>query len=239
VDHGAAGEVEDRPAGGGVGEVQDAADAPDHVRHGAINDQRPEAEKDGHRTELDALGEGAGDQRRGDDGEHQLVDHEALLGDGAAVVGIGIEADAAQEGVLQSADEAVARAEGQRVADHGPENGDQAHHGEALHHGAEDVLAAHQAAIEKDQAGSGHHQDQGGRDQHPGIVAGGLGVMDGLGELGNLFLSGGRRRANARSNDQGAGGNSQADKENQQRDCATTHKIPLQNEFDEQTEMQV
>ena len=82
----------------------------------------------------------------------------------------------------------VAVAEGQRVADDGPENGDQAHHGEALHHGAEDVLAAHQAAVEERQAGAGHQQDQGGGDQHPGVVAGGLRVLDGLLEGGDLGL---------------------------------------------------
>jgi len=61
-----------------------------------------------HGTELDALGKCAGNQRRSDDGEHQLVDHEALLGDGAAVVGVGRESHAAQEGMLKAADEAVA-----------------------------------------------------------------------------------------------------------------------------------
>jgi len=202
----------DWPAGGGVGEVQDAADAPDHVCHGAVNHQRPEAKKDGHGAELDALGECAGDQSRGDDGEHELIDHEALLRDGAAVVGVGIQTDAAQKGVLQATDDAIARAEGQRVANHGPENGDEAHHGEALHHGAEDVLAAHQAAIEEDQAGSGHHQDQRGRNQHPGVVAGGLRVMDGLREGGDLSLGGGWRGAKVGGNGQGMGGNSQTDK---------------------------
>ena len=84
----------------------------------------------------------------------------------------------------------VAVAEGQRVADDGPENGDQAHHGEALHHGAEDVLPAHQAAVEKRQAGAGHQQHQRGRDQHPGVVAGGLGILDGLLQGGDLGLGG-------------------------------------------------
>jgi hypothetical protein len=76
-----------RPAASG--DVQDSAHAPDHVGHGAVNNQRPEEKKDGHGAELDALGKGAGDERRGDDGEHELVDHEGLLGDGAAVVGVG------------------------------------------------------------------------------------------------------------------------------------------------------
>ena len=73
VNHGAAGEVERREVA--AGRVQQPADAPDHVRHRAVDDQRPEREKDGHGAELHALGKGAGDQRRGDDGEHQLIDH--------------------------------------------------------------------------------------------------------------------------------------------------------------------
>ena len=151
-----------------------SAHAPDHVGHGAVDEERPEGEKDGHGAELHALGKCAGDERRGDDGEHELVDHEGLLGNGGGVVGIGSEGDAAQEEVLEAADEPVAVTEGQRVADDGPEDGDQAHHGEALHHGAEDVLFADQAAVEEGQSGAGHEQDEGGGDQHPGVVAGGL-----------------------------------------------------------------
>ena len=186
-----------------------SAHAPDHVRHGAIDEQRPEREEDRHGAELHALGKGAGDQRRGDDGEHQLIDHERLLGNGGGVIGIGSEANALQEEVLEAADKPVAVAEGQRVADDGPENGDQAHHREALHHGAEDVLLAHQAAVEERQAGAGHQQNQGGGGQHPGVVAGELrvesgGLRLGAGSLGfhdgllqgvDLGLGGGQRGA--------------------------------------------
>jgi hypothetical protein len=79
-------------------------------------------------------------------------------------------------------------AEGERIADDGPDDGDQAHHGKALHHGAEDVFLADQAAVEEGQAGAGHEQDQGCGDQHPGVVAGGLGVLDGLLKGGDLSL---------------------------------------------------
>jgi hypothetical protein len=159
------------------------------VGHRAVDEERPEREEDGHGAELHALGKGAGDQRRGDDGEHQLVDHQGLLGNGGGVVEVGREADALEEEVLEAADEPVAVAEGQRVADDGPENGDQAHHGEALHHGAEDVLLAHQAAVEERQSGAGHQQDQGGGGQHPGVIAGklrvgGSGLGLGTGVLG-------------------------------------------------------
>ena len=89
VDHRAAGEVERGNAA--AGGVEQAADAPDHVRHRAVDKQRPEREKHGHGAELHALGKGAGDERRRDDGEHELVDHVGLLGNGGRVVGIGRE----------------------------------------------------------------------------------------------------------------------------------------------------
>ena len=56
-------------------------------------------------------------------------------------------------------------------------------------------LRAHQAAVEERQAGTGHQQDQGGGDQHPGVVAGGLSagagslcVLHGLLQGGDLRL---------------------------------------------------
>ena len=188
VNDGAAGEIQAGKVAAGC--VEQSADAPDHVGHGAIDEERPEGKKHSHGAELHALGKGAGDQGRGDDGEHELVDHVGLLGNGGGVVGVRCETDAAQEEVLEAADEAVAVTEGERVADDSPDHGDQAHHGEALHHGAEDVLLADQAAVEKRQAGSGHQQDQGRGDQHPGVVAGGLGILDGLLKGGDLRLGG-------------------------------------------------
>ena len=64
---------------------------------------------------------GAGDERGRDDGEHQLVDHERALRNGAGVVGIGIGTDAVEEQVLQSAEEGSAFAESDAVADDGPD----------------------------------------------------------------------------------------------------------------------
>ena len=127
-----------------------------------------------HGAEFHALRERAGDQRRRDDGEHELIDHVGLLRNGGGVIGIGRRADAVQEQVAQVADERRAFAERQAVADHGPQHGDHRHQDEAVHHGAEHVLAPHQAAVKQRQAGAGHHQDQRGADQHPGVVAGAL-----------------------------------------------------------------
>ena len=160
--------------------------------HGIVDQQGPEAEEDGHGAELHALGEGSGDEGGGDDGEHELVDHVGLMGDGGGVGGFGGEADSVEEEIIEAADEAVSVAEGEGITDQRPEDGDEAHHGKALHHGAEHVFSADEAAVEERQAGAGHEQDEGGGDQHPGVVAGRLCVGDGFLEGGDLGL-GGRR----------------------------------------------
>jgi hypothetical protein len=37
----------------------------------------------------------------------------------------------------------------------------------------------HQAAVKERQSGAGHHKDQSGTDQHPGVIAGALCGLDG------------------------------------------------------------
>jgi hypothetical protein len=149
--------------------------APHHVRHREVHEEHPQDGEHHHGAKAHALGERAGNQRRRDDGEHELVDHERLVGNGGGVERVGFGSHAAQEEVAQVADERVARGEHQAVAADRPQQGDDGHHGEALHHGAEHVLLAHQAAIEQSQAGAGHHQHERGTDQHPGVIAGRLG----------------------------------------------------------------
>ncbi len=187
MDDGAAGEVEAGKVAA-IG-IEQAARAPDHVRHRAIDKQRPQGEENRHGAEFHALGERSGDERRSNDGEHELVDHVGLLGDGGRVLRWP-QADAAQEHVVQPADERVAVPEGQRIAGDGPQDGDQAHHGEALHHGAENVLFAYQAAVKQGQARPRHQQHQGGGNQHPGVVAGHLGILHGFLQGRDLLLSG-------------------------------------------------
>jgi hypothetical protein len=80
------------------------------------------------------------------DGEHELEDHVGLFGNGGGVAGIRSETDAAQEDMLEAADEAGPV--GRKPATFSPEHGHNCHHGEALHHGAQDIFSAHQAAIE-------------------------------------------------------------------------------------------
>ena len=178
--HGAAGIVEHAELG-----AQPAARRPHPMGDGAIDDQRPQDREDDHRREFHAVGEGAGDQGRGDDGEGHLEHHIDALGDGAAIgVGTRRPQDAAHRAGLVGADHVlqeqgreiaeigVLAMEGQRIAEHEPQHGDQAGDDEALHHRRQDVLLAHHAGIEQRQAGNGHHQHEGGRDQHPGGMAG-------------------------------------------------------------------
>ena len=71
VDNGTAREVE-----GAVAKVSDPASAPDPVCDGGVDDGDPYHEEDQVGRELEALDEGAGDERGRDDGEHHLEDNE-------------------------------------------------------------------------------------------------------------------------------------------------------------------
>ena len=58
------------------------------------------------------------------------------------------------------ADPGVAAVEGEAVADQDPQDADDAGGDEALHQDVEDVLGAHQAAVEQRQTRQRHHQHQ-------------------------------------------------------------------------------
>ncbi len=92
--------------------IEDAALAPNHVGHRRIDHDRPEDEEDSHGAELHPLSKCSGDESGGDDGEHELVDHESLHRDGRAVVRVRSQANAAHEGMMQTSDEARAGIEG-------------------------------------------------------------------------------------------------------------------------------
>ena len=51
-------------------------------------------------------------------------------------------------------------------------------------------FAAHQAAVEQRQAGTGHHQNQSRADQHPGVVARALGGLDRSFQVADASLGG-------------------------------------------------
>jgi len=77
-----------------------------------------------------------------------------------------LEADAAQAGVVQRADDGVAGRESQRITQQRPDHGDQAQCDEAHHHGVEGVLRPHQPAVEEGQRRR-HQQHQRRGHEHP------------------------------------------------------------------------
>ena len=60
---------------------------------------------------------------------------------------------------METANETVARPECQTVPDQSPQDGNNGHHGKALHHGSQHILLAHQSAVEEGQAGPGHQEN--------------------------------------------------------------------------------
>ncbi len=87
VDDGAAGEVE------GAQLVQPAVGGPDPVRHGGVDEHRPQDGEQHERAEALALGERARDQGRRDGREHQLEGGEQDERDRRAVGRVGRETD--------------------------------------------------------------------------------------------------------------------------------------------------
>ena len=75
--------------------------------------------------------------------------------------GCPLRIDSVHEQITEVPDPRLIAAKDQAIAVYGPDHGHQAHHEDALHHDAQHVLLADQAAIEKGQPGRGHHQDQG------------------------------------------------------------------------------
>ncbi len=59
--------------------VHESIDAPDHVRLGKIDDEHPERHEHANGRELHAFGNGADNQCRRDNGEHQLVHRVHIL----------------------------------------------------------------------------------------------------------------------------------------------------------------
>ena len=146
VHHDAAGEVESAHL------PEEAARAPDPVRHRVVDDGGPQHGEEQERAEPHALREGPDDERRGDDREHHLVDHEELVRDGGRVVGVGRQPHPVQPGPAQPADDApVVGPERQAVAERHPLQTDDRDEHQALHHDGQHVLAPHQPAVEEGQ----------------------------------------------------------------------------------------
>ena len=85
--------------------VQPAVRAPHPVGDGIIDERRPEQGEHREGGKLHPLRKRAGDERRGDDREHHLVDHEELVGNGGRVVRVRRQPDPLQAEPGQVADE--------------------------------------------------------------------------------------------------------------------------------------
>src|ERR1044072_2646554 len=80
---------------------------------------------------------------------------------GGGVIGIRIGAAAAQPEPIEAADNAAGvGTESEGVAPQDPLAADQSDDDEALRNRPERILPAHEAAVEKKQAGDRHHQDE-------------------------------------------------------------------------------
>ncbi len=147
---------------------------------GVVHDGAPEHQEEHERLELHPLREGARDERRGDRGEHALVNHVGLMRHGRGIVRIGLQADAAQTDPVEPADEpATVGPEAERIAPENPGDADKGDRDDALQHRAEHVLAAHHAAVEKRQRRRHQHDERGRQQQKRGVscVDGAGGVL--------------------------------------------------------------
>src|SRR6185295_5779953 len=102
--------------------VQQTTFTPHHMSHGIVNQEGPKHHEKRHRTELHPLRESTSDERRGDDGKHELVNHEGLMGDRRRIVRLWLQRHASQKQMLEIADEAGTGAKRQAVAAYRPEN---------------------------------------------------------------------------------------------------------------------
>ena len=125
-----------------------------------IDQEGPAQTEDEKGTEAHPFGKGAGDQRRGDDGKHALIDHEDIVGNGGRVMGARLGRDPAQGKKGEIADQAAhVRAKGHAVADIDPFDADDRHHDERLQDGAKNIFATHHPCIKNSKSGR-HQQHQ-------------------------------------------------------------------------------
>ena len=160
-------------ASGKIGEAhlrQETA-SPNPVSDGRIDKDTPQDQKDQVALEADPICERAGDQGRRDDRKHFLEnkirrERNRLRGTRNLQGGGG---HALQGEVLEripdNAADVLAVHEAESAED--PDDRDDTHRDEALHHDGQDILAADKAPIEEGQSRR-HKHDQGRADEHQG-----------------------------------------------------------------------
>ncbi len=164
VDHQPAGKIED-PAG-----REPAAGPPDPMTDRIVDHDGPEQGKDHEGGEAHPFGKGAGDQGRGDDGKHALIDHEYVLRDGGGIGGAGVRAHGVQAEPGQAPHHPLQiGAKGHGIPQQHPLDTDHRDHDQALHESAQHVFAPDHAPVKEGQA-RGHEQDKSGRGQDKGGI---------------------------------------------------------------------
>ncbi len=163
-------DVHDRAAG--VVEVRDVrvepAAAPDVVGDREVAERDPDRQEDDPGGQLHAVGDGAGDQRRGDHREGELEEHVDVVAARDAVQAEHRERVGDQLAVAV-ADAVAAPALGpapQDEHDADDRQGDVGHH-----HHVEHGLRPGHPAVEQGERRGRHHEDEGRRHEHPGVVA--------------------------------------------------------------------
>ena len=151
---------------------------PDHVSDRCVAEGEPDHHEHQYGGELHALRKSADDQcasdtcKRGlEGGKDDLRNDHALAESG----GIGESArrvvpDTGHHQAVKAAKEGIALGEGQAVTVDEPQHHDHRERDHDLHQHGQHVFAAHQAAVEKSQAGNGHEDDQNGGNHHPAGV---------------------------------------------------------------------
>ncbi len=142
------------------------------MNEGDVDQQAPQHQEEQVGLERDAIGEGAANQRRRDDGEHQLEEEERQEGHCGRVHVIGCDAHPSQSNPVQVADDAphIAAVREAEAHEH-PNDGHDAHGDEALHHDRQHVSMPNESTIEERQA-RGHEEDECGTEEDESGVCG-------------------------------------------------------------------
>jgi hypothetical protein len=135
------------------------AAAPNPMRHRHIDEQEPERRENEQRPEAQAFDEGANHQRRRDDGERHLEHEEHGLRDRRAG-SHGVARHAEQKRFVEIADPVAPTAEGETVGANEPQHRGEAGDHETVHQHREQVLGAHEPAIEQSKPRQRHEQNE-------------------------------------------------------------------------------
>ncbi|OPY15650.1 MAG: hypothetical protein A4E69_00530 [Syntrophus sp. PtaB.Bin138] len=151
---------------------QPAALAPDPVTQGVIDQSGPQQAEEQKALELDPLHEGAGNQSRGNDGKHHLKSGKQPVGDGFAVIVVGLGADSQKADKIKPPDQPVdIRAKGEGIAENDPLQTDERQKYVTEGQRGKNIFSADHPPVKKGE-GRRHQQHQGATNQDPGRIAG-------------------------------------------------------------------